>query len=76
MSSIMRYEDSVKYVHRQLAVSFLLTRDYKKAIEYFQRFIDAEETSSDYHQKYIMALIMDGKYEEAELWLKKVETRT
>lgn len=69
----MQYKDSIQYVHRQLAVSFLLTKDYKKAIKYFQRFIDDEETSSEYHQKYIKALIMEGNYEAAELWLKKLE---
>ncbi len=71
----MRYEDSIKQAHRQLAVSFLLTRDYKKAIAHFQVFIDDEATPSEYHHKYIKALIMDGRYEEAELWSKKVKTR-
>ncbi|WP_282163295.1 hypothetical protein [Ulvibacterium marinum] len=67
----MKHRDSLKFAYRQLAVSFLLTGDNKKAIAYFQLFIDDEETHSEYHQKYIKALIKDGRHEEAELWSKK-----
>lgn len=71
----MKHQDSLKFAYRQLAVSFLLTGDNKKAIAYFQLFIDDEETHSEYHEKYIKALIKDGRHEEAELWSKKTRIK-
>jgi|GEM_PF-4656796 len=71
----MNQEDPIKQAYRHLAVSFLLTGEYKKAIVYFQHFIHDENIPSEYHKKYINALFLDGRYEEADLWIKKVKVK-
>ena len=64
-------EDNSFHALQRLAESYLLLRDFEKSIPYFERFIDSDQTPSNYFFKYGMALKSVGKEKEALSWLKR-----
>jgi outer membrane protein OmpA-like peptidoglycan-associated protein/tetratricopeptide (TPR) repeat protein len=64
-------DDNTFHALQRLAESYLLLRDFEKSIPYFERFIDSDQTPSNYFFKYGMALKSVGKEKEALNWLKR-----
>lgn len=63
--------DNTSHALERLAESYLLLRDFEKSIPYFERFIESDNTPSNYYFKYGMALKSIGKEKEALYWLKR-----
>ncbi|MFD2587572.1 OmpA family protein [Croceitalea marina] len=59
------------HAHKQLAESYLLIRDFNKAMPHFEAVINNPDIPTDYYFKYAMALHSDGQIDEASKWLKK-----
>lgn len=64
-------DDNSFHALQRLSESYLLLRDFEKSIPYFERFIENQETPSNYYFKYGMALKSVGKEKEALYWLKR-----
>ncbi len=64
-------EDNSFHALQRLAETHLLLRNYEKSLPYFDRFIEKQETPSNYYFKYGMALKSVGKEKEALYWLKR-----
>lgn len=64
-------DDNAVHALQRLAESHLLLRDFEKSIPYFERFIENQETPSNFFFKYGMALKSVGKEKEALYWLKR-----
>ena len=73
-NAILKYQkvkEKTTYVNRRLAESYLATRQFEKAEEYFAMVANAEDVIfKDYYQ-YAYVLRLNGKYEEATKWMIK-----